>query len=128
MPIDLSNVAMHLGQMLINHRDLPWNQPPEARAKMPPELRILFDLFDELRTKGLSQAPSQTSIKAFLNAAKFLALHSGDDAVLIASEPQARMAAFRKAALKLHPDQGGNGMLFRELMGHNQILEWAEKQ
>jgi len=126
MPIDLNNVAMQLGQMLINHKDLPWNAPAEARAKMPPELRICFDLFDELRNKGLS--PSQPRIKALLEAARFLADHSGDDALRIASEPQARMAAFRKAAMKLHPDQGGDGTLFRQLSGYNQILEWAERQ
>lgn len=128
MPIELNDLAKHLGQMLMQHKDLPWNKSPAERAKMPVELRICFDLFEELRSKGLSQAPSPTRIKTFLEAARFLAEHSDGNAFDIASDQQTRKRAFRRAVMKLHPDTGGDAELYRQLIAYNQILEWAEQQ
>lgn len=128
MPIDLNNIALQLGQMLMNHRHMPWNQPKAARAKMAPEAQIVFDLLDELRAKGLSQAPGPDRIAALRGAAQFLAQYGDADPRDVASDPQARKRAFRRAAMKLHPDAGGDPALYRRLVGYNQILEWTEQR
>lgn len=57
------------------------------------------------------------------DAARFISLHSGVDAVVILRDPAERERAYKLAARELHPDAGGGEDLFKELGRHNQLLK-----
>jgi hypothetical protein len=127
MPLDPNALAIRLGNLLMNHRRAPWNQPRGAHRQLAPEIEIVFDLFDEIRKSAtMPQPPAEP--QTLRNAVLFLAEHGEEDPAQIASNPEIRRKAFRRAALKLHPDQGGDATLYRQLTAYNQILEWANNK
>lgn len=124
----LTELTNRIVQILTSHKDLPWNQPPDKRGKMAPELRILTELFEEIaQRQNWSPMRRQQTLRSMLVAAKFIATHGGAPVDEILSDAAVRERAFRAAAKKLHPDAlGGDTQLFRELMAHREILRALE--
>jgi hypothetical protein len=56
-------------------------------------------------------------------AVEFISEHSGVPADQIRQSPEARTAAFRKAAAKLHPDGGGSNEQFSKLTDARRFME-----
>ena len=124
----LTELTNRIVQILTSHKDLPWNQPPDKRGKMAPELRILTELFEEIaQRQNWSPKRRQQSLRSMLVAANFIAVHGGALVEEVLSDAAVREKAFRTAAKKLHTDQSdGDIRLFRELMAHREILRGLE--
>lgn len=124
----LTELTNRIVQILTSHKDLPWNQPPNKRVKMAPELRIFAELFEEIaQRQNWSHMRQPQTLRSTLKAAQFIALHGVAPVDEVLSNPVVRERAFRAAAKKLHPDApGGDTQLFRELTANREILRALE--
>lgn len=124
----LTELTNRIVQILTSHKNLPWNQPPDKRVKMAPELRILAELFEEIaQRQNWSPMRRQQTLRSAWEAAQFIALHGVAPVDEVLSNTAVRERAFRAAVKKLHPDApGGDTQLFRELMAHREILRALE--
>lgn len=77
--------------------------------------------YDEIINRlALPSAEGRTSTKE--DAAAFIAQHSGFNMQDIIADPDARAAAYKKAAIALHPDRGGDNESFLKLQEHLKTL------
>lgn len=124
----LTELTNRIVQILTSHKDLIWNQPPDKRVKMAPELRILAELFKEIsQRQNWSPKLRPQTLQSTLLAANFIATHGGVPVDEVLNNTVALERAFRAAAKKMHPDApGGDVQQFRELMAHREILRSLE--
>lgn len=81
----------------------------------------VFKYDDIINRLALPSADGSVSTRE--SAAAFLAMHSGVAMKEILFSPTAMSAAFRKAALALHPDKGGSHEEFNKLTEARKVLE-----
>jgi hypothetical protein len=77
--------------------------------------------YDDIISR-LALPSAEGSVSTRESAAAFLAQHSGVDRKEIMFSETARSVAFRKAALALHPDKGGNPEEFMKLNEAKKVL------
>ena len=107
---------------------LSWEENLRAIALSMQSLRRVerYGVFkyDEIISRlALPSAEGKVSTRE--SAAAFLATHSGVAMEEILFSDTARSTAYRKAAYKLHPDQGGNPEEFVKLAEANKVLTGA---